>query len=460
VQIKMPCGKILPVQFFTFDEEELTVSLELRNLKGTKDYLPAEQQLRNRIKNTLEGVFTRYGCRPLETPILCHHEVLASKYAGGEEILKEVYHLRDQGDRELGLRYDLTVPFARVIGMNPNLRMPFKRYEIGRVYRDGPVKMGRLREFIQCDVDIAGVRSPVADAELMVMALDAFRELDLDVYISYNNRKLLSGVLTSLGIGVEQMNRVILSLDKLEKIGADGVQEELQGEGIAHPLIESIFAVFGEGDTTAYYERRFPHPLVQEGVAELNELDSYLHALNLDDQVRFNPLLARGLEIYTGSVYEVFLKDSLITGSIASGGRYDNIIGAFLEGEVEYPATGISFGLDVIFTAMEMAGKGLETAVADFFIIPLGTVAPCMKLAHQLRQAGLRVEMEMSERRLKRSLDYANKEAIPFVLILGEDELTRQEINVRNMASGEEKSLPLQGLAGVLKEMLQAGGTG
>ncbi len=430
------------------------MNLELRNLKGTKDYLPAEQQLRNRIRNTLEGVFTRYGCRPLETPILCHHEVLASKYAGGEEILKEVYHLKDQGNRELGLRYDLTIPFARVIGMNQNLRMPFKRYEIGRVYRDGPVKMGRLREFIQCDVDIAGVRSPVADAELMVMALDAFRELDLDVYISYNNRKLLSGVLTSLGIGEEQMNRVILSLDKLEKIGADGVQEELAGEGIAPSLIKNIFAVFQEGDTTAYYERRFPHPLVKEGVAELNELESYLHALKVEDKVRFNPLLARGLEIYTGAVYEVFLTDSKITGSIASGGRYDHIIGAFLESDVEYPATGISFGLDVIFTAMEMAGEGLETAVADFFLIPIGTVAPCMQLAHLLRQAGLRVEMEMSERRLKRSLDYANKEKIPFVLILGEDELARQEINVRNMAGGEEKSLPLQGLADTLKEMI------
>ena len=245
----------------------------------------------------------------------------------------------------------------------------------------------------------------------------------------------------------------------MEKIGAAGVQEELQDEGIATSLIESIFAVFEEGDTTAYYEHRFPHPLVQEGVAELNELNSYLHALKMEDKMRFNPLLARGLEIYTGSVYEVFLKDSKITGSIASGGRYDNIIGAFLEGEA-VPATGISFGLDVIFTAMEMAGKGLETAAADFFIIPLGTVAQCMKLAHQLRQAGLRVEMEMSERRLKRSLDYANKEAIPFVLILGEEELTRQEINVRNMDSGEEKSVPLQGLLGVLQEMLQAGGRG
>ena len=431
------------------------MDLELRNLKGTKDYLPAEQQLRNRIRNTLEGVFTRYGCRPLETPILCHYDILASKYGGGEEILKEVYSLKDQGDRELGLRYDLTVPFARVIGMNPNLRMPFKRYEIGRVYRDGPIKMGRLREFMQCDVDIAGVRSPVAEAELMAMALDAFGELGLDVYISYNNRKLLSGILISLGIEEEQLNRVILSLDKLEKIGASGVQAELHSNGIDAPVIERIFAAFEEEATTAYYESRYSHALVQEGVAELNELDSYLHALKLDGKVRFNPLLARGLEIYTGTVYEVFLTDNKISGSIASGGRYDHIIGAFLESDVEYPAVGISFGLDVIFAALDMAGEGLETAPADFFLIPLGTMASCMKIAHSLRQAGLRVELEMAERRLKRSLDYANKESIPFVLILGENELARQEINLRNMAGGKETSLPLEGLAAGLEEVLR-----
>lgn len=430
------------------------MSLELRNLKGTKDFLPAEQQLRNRIKNTLESVFSRYGCRPLETPILCHYEVLASKYGGGEEILKEVYRLQDQGERELGLRYDLTIPFARVIGMNPNLRMPFKRYEIGRVYRDGPVKTGRLREFMQCDVDIAGVHSPVAEAELMVMALDAFVELGLDVYISYNNRKLLSGVLASLGISDEQLSRVILSLDKVEKIGTGGVQEELQNEGILPSLIEKIFAVFQDGVTPSYYEDNFSHPLVKAGVAELNELDSYLHALKLEDKVRFNPLLARGLEIYTGTVYEVFLTDSIIKGSIASGGRYDQIIGAFLESDLEYPAVGISFGLDVIFTALEMVSEGLETTVADFFLIPLGTVAASMEIAHLLRRAGLRVEMEMGERRLKRSLDYANKEAIPFVLILGENELARQEINLRNMTSGEERSLPLSNLAETLKQML------
>lgn len=431
------------------------MDMELRNLKGTKDYLPAEQQLRNEIKNTLENVFSRYGCRPLETPIICHHEILASKYGGGEEILKEVYHLEDQGERKLGLRYDLTVPFARVIGMNPNLRMPFKRYEIGRVYRDGPVKTGRLREFMQCDVDITGVSSPIAEAELMIMALDAFAELGLDVYICYNNRKLLSGVLASLGIGENQLNRIILSLDKVEKIGVAGVQEELRREGITDAVIDSIFSVFEEGNTPAYYQDRFQHPLVKEGVAELNELEGYLKALQPGDKIQFNSLLARGLEIYTGTVYEVFLRDGSIKSSIASGGRYDNIIGAFLQSETLYPAVGISFGLDVIFTALELAGKSMETPAADFFLIPLGTAVPCMQIAHKLRQEGLRVEMELTGRRLKRSLDYANKEKIPYVLILGENELAAEEIKLRSMEGGAEESLPLQGLAASLRQVLE-----
>ncbi|HAP31633.1 MAG TPA: histidine--tRNA ligase [Firmicutes bacterium] len=432
------------------------MELELRNLKGTKDFLPAEQQLRNWIKITLENIFTRYACRPLETPVLCHYEILASKYAGGEEILKEVYRLRDQGDRELGLRYDLTVPFARVIGMNPNLRLPFKRYEIGRVYRDGPVKTGRLREFMQCDVDIAGVRSTFAEAEIMLMALDAFEALGLDVYISYNNRKLLSGVLTCLGVGAAQLNRVILSLDKVEKIGAAGVAEELGNEGIAAAAVESIFIAFtaGAGKTAAYYAQHFDHPLVREGAAELNELDGYLAPLNLGDRLRFNPLLARGLEIYTGTVYEVFLTDGRIKGSIASGGRYDRIIGAFLENGMDYPAVGISFGLDVIFTALTMEEKQPEGWIADIFLIPLGTAATCLKIAHSLRREGIRVELEMGERRLKRSLDYANKEGIPFVLILGENELARGKIKLRRMADGEESDLPLHALTVTLKKLI------
>ncbi|MCK9905912.1 ATP phosphoribosyltransferase regulatory subunit, partial [Frankia sp. Cpl3] len=167
-------------------------------VKGTRNILPEKQLVRNRIRATLQGVFETYGCKPLETPMLQYYDLLASKYGGGAEILKEVYRLSDQGERELALRYDLTIPLTKVIGMNPQMRLPFKRYEIGKVFRDGPIKPGRFREFIQCDVDIIGVSSMLAEAELMTMAVDAFGKLGLDVTIQYNNRKLLAGILQSL----------------------------------------------------------------------------------------------------------------------------------------------------------------------------------------------------------------------------------------------------------------------
>lgn len=202
------------------------MATELRNLKGTCDFMPQEQRVRTEIIRNLQDAFERYGHQPLDTPIICYFDVLASKYAGGAEILKEVYKLRDHGGRELGLRYDLTVPFAKVVGMNPEIRMPFKRYEIGKVYRDGPVKTGRMREFMQCDVDMVGVKSVMAEAELMMMAVEVYKMLGLDIYISYNNRKLMLGIIELIGIELSSVSETILCIDKLEKIGRDDSSNE------------------------------------------------------------------------------------------------------------------------------------------------------------------------------------------------------------------------------------------
>lgn len=430
------------------------MEIELKNLKGTRDYFPAEQQIRNEIRNTLENVFHRYGYRPLETPILCLFDILASKYGGGTEILKEVYRLQDQGKRDLALRYDLTVPFTRVIGMNPNLRMPFKRYEIGKVFRDGPVKTGRLREFMQCDVDIVGVKSTIAEAEMMAIAFDAFAQLGLDIFISYNNRKFLTGILGSIGLSEDQVNETVISLDKVAKIGEEGVREELIEKGIHQELIDKIFATFREGERPDFYASFSSSTLAREGIAELNELEGYLEALNLADKAVFNPLLARGLEIYTGTVYEVFLSSKTITSSIGGGGRYDKIIGGFLDNGEEYPATGISFGLDVIYTALRLEndGDGAQP-IADFFLIPLGTEKETLQIAQRLRKTGFNVEVEMSGKRLKRSLDYANKEHIPFVLILGENELQQKKIALKNMKDGKEDKISLAELEKSILEL-------
>jgi histidyl-tRNA synthetase len=432
--------------------------VELRNVKGTKDFLPEEQQLRNQIRKTLENVFEVYGCQPLETPILNYYDLLASKYGGGSEIMKEVYRLNDQGERELALRYDLTIPFAKVVGMNPERRLPFKRYEIGKVFRDGPIKTGRLREFVQCDVDIVGVQSVIAEAELMTMAIDAFRQLGLNVYIHYNNRKLLTGLLDPLVVNKEQINDFILCIDKLEKIGLTGVEKELRERNIDEATIKQLIDLLAsiQNKSLTFISERFSSPLVQEGVRELQELERYIQSVGIDSKVRFNTFLARGLNIYTGTIYEVFLTDGSITSSIGSGGRYDQIIGDFLANGKTYPTVGISFGLDVIYAALSIDSKvSLQPQpYVDVFIIPLGTSEECLKIARQLREDGIRVEIDLTGKRLKKSLNYANNENVPFVLILGENELKDGAVTLKNMMDGYEKSIPLYELRRSLLELI------
>lgn len=427
------------------------MKLNLQNVKGTNDYLPEEQYIRNNIKNTLENIFLRYGCKPLETPILNYYEIMASKYAGGAEILKEIYSVKNQGDRDIVLRYDLTIPFTKVVGMNPNLRMPFKRYEIGKVFRDGPVKKGRFREFNQCDVDIVGIKSVMAEAELVTMAIDAFDELGLDVYISYNNRKLLSGMLYGLDIKEELINSVILTLDKIEKLSKDEIIKELKEKNVSDSSIDKLFKIIDAGETVdlSYFENNElfkNNTLIEEGIAELKELEEYLNLLGIKNKTKFNQFLARGLDIYTGTVYEIFLKDNSITSSIGGGGRYDKIIGKFLDDGKEYPAVGISFGLDVIFTALSLKDNTNIKSSTKYYIIPLGAEKECLKIAQKLRKKGESVEIEMNKRRLRNSLDYANKENIPYVLILGEDELTAGQIQLKDMEKGTEEYIKIEDL--------------
>jgi len=420
----------------------------MKNLKGTKDYFPGEQVVRNNIKQTLENVFCLYGFKPIETPMLCYYDLLASKYSGGAEILKEVYKLKDQGKRDLGLRYDLTIPFAKFIGMNKEIRMPFKRYEIGKVFRDGPIKIGRNREFTQCDVDVVGIKAVIAEAELIEMAMEVFERLKVEVYIQYNNRKLLTGFLRVVGIKNEKINAVILSLDKIEKIGEEGVTKELIDNDIEPEIIQEILevALDKEKCTLEYYKVNYNEELLNEGIKELEELQEYLEVFGLMDKTLFNPFLARGLDIYTGTVYEIFLVDKSITSSIGGGGRYNKIIGEFLGEDKEYPAVGMSFGLDVIFAAMSLKEKFEDMSLIDIFIIPMDTEKEALKLAASLREIGYRVDMEMMGRKLKKALDYANKENIPYVIILGENELKSGIIILKDMKKREDIAIPLNNL--------------
>lgn len=416
------------------------MAIELRNLKGTGDFMPQEQRVRQEIIRKLQDIFEKYGYQPIETPIICYFDALASKYAGGAEILKEVYKLNDQGGRELGLRYDLTVPFARLVGMNPEIRMPFKRYEIGKVYRDGPVKTGRNREFIQCDVDMVGVKSVMAEAELMMMAVEVYKMLGLDVSISYNNRKLLSGIIESVGIEPAFVSEVILCIDKIEKIGNKGVETELLQLGIVASKINMLlkYMKMQSDELIPVLVSKQRNERIDQGVKELRELDSYIDGLGIRNALRFTPSLARGLEIYTGTVWEVFLTDGSITSSVGAGGRYDNIIGAFIDNGADYPAVGMTFGLDVIYEALMLKDAIACKPPVDLYIIPLGTEKACLKLATELRNKGLKVDVDMVDRKLKKSLDFANKQGIPYVVVLGENELESGELMMKEMKTSKE----------------------
>ncbi|WP_339216503.1 histidine--tRNA ligase [Solibacillus sp. FSL W8-0372] len=418
--------------------------MDYQNVRGTQDFLPEQEVVRRKIRRTLEDTFILYGCKPLETPMINYTDLMASKYGGGAEILQEMYTLTDRGERDLALRYDLTIPFAKVVAMNPGLAMPFKRYEIGKVFRDGPIKAGRFREFTQCDVDIVGVKSQAAEAELMMMAVNAFEKLDVNILIQYNNRKLLYGLLQVLEVDEQKMNRVILVLDKMEKIDRMTLAKELLELGVGQKALKNIEAFLDAAPTLSYFETfQEENNFIKQGVAEVRELMDYLNALNIAETCLFNPFLARGLEIYTGTIYEIFLADGVIKSSIGSGGRYDNAIGGLIGTDEEFATVGISFGLDVIYTAFELAGKIEEKPTEiDIYIIPIGTEKQALQLATSLRKEGNRVEVELSGKKVRKAMEKANRENVSKVIVLGEDELAKGKYELRDMKTRdiEEKS--------------------
>jgi len=420
--------------------------MDYQNVRGTQDYLPQAEVVRRKIRRTLEDTFILYGCKPLETPILNYTELMASKYAGGAEILQEMYQLSDRGERDLALRYDLTIPFAKVVAMNPEIPMPFKRYEIGKVFRDGPIKAGRFREFTQCDVDIVGVKSQAAEAELMMMAVDAFKKLDVGIFIQYNNRKLLYGLLQCFEVQEDVMNRVILVLDKMEKIDRETLVKELRELGLEAASLTAIEGFLAADATLEYFEAYAEvNDFVREGLEELKELGAYLEALGIADACVFHPFLARGLEIYTGTIYEIFLRDGSIKSSIGSGGRYDNAIGGLIGSDADFATVGISFGLDVIYTAFELAGKVKALATVDVMIIPMGTEKEALCLASTLRAQGKRVEVELSGKKLRKAMEKANREGIAQVIVLGEREVADGMYEVKDMVTGEVEKVEFGG---------------
>lgn len=420
--------------------------MELQTAKGTRDIPPEEKILQNQVVDTFKEAFELYGFAPLETPLIERYETLTAKFAAGEasDALKETFKLKDQGGRNLGLRFDLTVPLARYVATNPTLKLPFKRYELGIVFRDGPIKAGRVRQLWQCDIDTIGVNSMLADAEVLTVADTVFKKLGLKVVIKVNNRKLLNGLLEQ--VGITKKEEAIVALDKLNKIGQNGVIDELKQKGYSEKQIKPIFNFINPDNTLEQLKNKITNETGKEGLFELEELFSYLKAMKVS--VKFDSSLARGLAYYTGTVFEIFATKGIITSSLAGGGRWDDLIGKFMGGDRLVPAVGIAFGLvpimEVIKSESKFEKEPKVKTLAKVCVIPINTIEESLKIVQQLRTEGIKADFAIGKKGVSKNLEYANSLGLPFVMIVGENELKKKKVMLRDMQSGQEQLLTLK----------------
>lgn len=410
----------------------------MQNIKGTYDYFGREQAIREKVKTTLQELFELYSFESMDTTLLNELELLTSKYAGGDEILREMYQLTDQGGRRLGLRYDLTIPFAKVIAMNPGITFPYRRYEIGKVFRDGPVKKGRLREFLQCDADVVGIAGPQAEAELMQLAAESFRRLAIPVVLKWNNRRFLGEILGAVGVPPQEQLSVMLTLDKLAKIGSGGVLAELTDKQLTADTVRRIADLL-ELDNPGFGQLMERYSLEgQPGTLEVLALQQLIDAIGLGTVCVFDLFLSRGLSFYTGTVYEIFDASGSYTSSLGGGGRYDAIIGKLVgRDDIEYPTVGISFGMESI---MALLGERPADAAdrSGVLIVPIGGYMPqALVAAAALRSAGIRTTVDTGMRKLKKTL--AAAKGIRYVIMIGESEAAEEKLRLKDMELQSER---------------------
>jgi histidyl-tRNA synthetase len=405
--------------------------------KGMRDLKPEDMIILKEAVSVLEKNFALFGYNPIQTPIVERFDTLASKYTGGAEILKETFKLTDQGKRKLGLRYDMTVPVARFMAMNSQLKMPFKRYQIGSVFRDGPIRPNRYREFTQCDVDVIGVKGVAADAECVEIAIKLFDDIKIPVIIQINNRKILDELMDEFGIKKSVRTGVILAVDKIEKKLRQDIEKEIKALGVSQTAIDKLFDVFLLREDKALQKVQDILGEESVGLKEMKELLS----LSSYENVVFNPALARGLSYYTGTVFEVFVADGSIRSSVAGGGRYDNMIAGLMNSKQEYPAVGISFGLDVIVDALRNRKK-VSKSIVQLYVVPIGIpLSKIWKIVKDLREKGISTDLSFAKKGVTKNIKYADSYGIPFVLLIGEDELKSKKYTLKDLNSGKESKL-------------------
>ena len=440
--------------------------------KGTRDFLPVEMARRNYIFDTIRSVFRAFAFEPIETPSLENLSTLMGKY--GEEGDKLLFKVLNSGDFmegvdfnqdyhkvapqicDRGLRYDLTVPFARfVVQHRDQVVFPFRRYQLQPVWRADRPQKGRYREFYQCDADMIGSPSLLNELELVQMIDMVFGKLGINVCVKINNRKVLAGIAEMIG-APDKMVDITVAIDKLDKIGLDNVRAELSERGLTAEQIAALDPVFSlngsAAEKIAALEAMFVNVEVgQRGAAELKELFGYIDAAGLKCDVELDLTLARGLNYYTGAIFEVKAKDVQI-GSICGGGRYDNLTGIF--GMPDVSGVGISFGADRIYdvlTELNAFPEGLEQAARVMFInFGAAEQAACIGIAARLRAAGISALIYPDAAKMKKQMDFANRKQMPFVAFVGENEMRDGTVTLKNMTDGSQKTLSVDELIATL----------
>ena len=434
-----------------------------RTLSGFMELLPAQQQQLERMMDILRTTYSRYGFTPLDTPVIEASEVLLAK--GGGETEKQIYRFQ-KGDADLALRFDLTVPLAKYVALHGNdLAFPFRRYQIGKVYRGERAQRGRFREFYQADIDIIGdgKLDITNEAEIPSIIYQTFTALGLTRFqIRVNNRKILNGFYAMLGL-TDRSGDIMRTVDKLDKIGPHKVRACLMDDvGLTADQAEEIMrfiSITGSNDQvlSALEGYRSRHELFDQGLDELTTVTRYLAAFGVPE-VNFavDLTIARGLDYYTGTVYETTLLDYPEIGSVCSGGRYDNLAEYYTDRQL--PGVGISIGLTRLFYVLGEQGllnPSLPTAPADVLILPMTQdLTPAIRLATRLRSAGVRTQLYTEQKKFKAKMNYADKLGVPYVVFLGDDEIAAGLVACKDMTSGEQTKLPFDATLSRIQEGL------
>ena len=434
-----------------------------RTLSGFMELLPDKQQRFETMAEILRRTYASYGFAPLDTPAIEDAQILLAK--GGGETEKQIYRFQ-KGDSDLALRFDLTVPLAKYVALHySELAFPFRRYQISKVYRGERAQRGRFREFYQADIDIIGdgKLDILNEAEIPAIIYKVFRGFGLSRFqIHVNNRKILNGFYTMLGL-TEKSGDIMRTVDKLDKIGADKVKRILLEDcGLTENQAEEILkfiAISGSNSQviSALEGYAGKNEMFDQGLAELKAVTANLSAFGVpEENFAVDLTIARGLDYYTGTVYETTLLDHPEIGSVCSGGRYDNLAGYYIEKAL--PGVGISIGLTRLFYVLDEQGllnPALPSAPADALVLPMTeSPAEAIALAEKLRSAGLRVQLYGEQKKFKQKMAYANKLAVPFAVLLGEDEIKEGVCSVKNMVTGEQRKLTAEEAAAHIKAAL------